>query len=95
MDTIAGPKDCKVGAEPSSCQLTVAWWPPTNVVEATGEVTYLKERKKKHVSETLPPLKKTDAYRLRTKTLAKAEAERVRATKMEENMAKIFIYWGC
>jgi hypothetical protein len=30
-----------------------------------------------------------------TKTLAKAEAERVRATKMEENMAKIFIYWGC
>jgi hypothetical protein len=46
MDTIAGPKDCKVGAEPSSCQLTVAWWPPTNVVEATGEVTYLKERKK-------------------------------------------------
>jgi hypothetical protein len=38
METIAGPKSFNVGAEPSSCQLTVAGLPPLKVVEATGEV---------------------------------------------------------
>jgi len=38
METIAGPKSFNEGAEPSSCQLTVAGLPPLNVVEATGDV---------------------------------------------------------
>jgi len=65
MDTIAGPKDCRVGCLPSSCQLTVADLPPAKVVEATGDVT---------------------------KTVAKAEAERARTTKVDENIVDNFFF---
>jgi len=63
MDTTAGPKACRVGCLPSSCQLTVADLPPVKVVEAVGFVT---------------------------KTLAKADAESARATKVEESIVDGF-----
>jgi len=38
METLAGPKSFNDGEAPSSCQETVACFPPLKVVEATGLV---------------------------------------------------------
>jgi hypothetical protein len=40
METLAGPKSFNDGEAPSSCQETVACFPPLKVVEATGLVIY-------------------------------------------------------
>ena len=67
------PNCTRVGAEPLSCHLTVAFWPAVNVVVDVGLVIYL------HVA-TSSAMSNELLLETRTKTLASAEAARASGT---------------
>jgi hypothetical protein len=77
---MAAPNACKVGGLPSSCQLTVAGLPAAKLVVPTGDVICVGGQQGEFVNIST---KRNSAHMLRTKTLAKAEADRVRTTIVE------------